>query len=123
MNGWGSEGLTSDEETCACQNLVTVASYIQDLQLLLKSVQEPSFLPKKKFQEHSKIIFCALVIKTSEMNVVYGHHLDENNRTSMRKHYWQKLLRFLFLIAGRWMWCSFVIMTLFCCHFTSISRE
>ena len=72
MNGWGSEGQTSDEETCAFQNLVTVASYIQDLQLLAKKCTGAKDLvddiirkshpliwncAKQKLHEHSKIIF------------------------------------------------------------------
>ena len=28
------------------------------------------------FHEHSKIIFCVLVIKSAEINVVYVHYLD-----------------------------------------------
>ena len=46
---------------------------------------------KKKFQEHSKIIFCALVIKTSEMNVVYGHHLDEKQSYIYEKTFLAKI--------------------------------
>ena len=89
MNGWGSEGLTSDEETCAFQNLVTVASFSRSVatkkctgtkdlvdDIIRKSHPLIWSCAKKKFHEHSKIIFCALVIKTSEINVVNVHHLD-----------------------------------------------
>ena len=31
---------------------------------------------KKSFMSITKLFFCALVIKTSEMNVVYVHRLD-----------------------------------------------
>ena len=48
-------------------------------------------LCQKKFHEHSKIIFCALVIKTSEINVVNVHHLDVKQSLIYEKTFLAKI--------------------------------